>query len=91
MRSTVQLSSTESPAVTVDADLMRVDAPQVSRLWRLADKFRNGAERIDDLAFDVRALRVERLLWRLADRMRGTAGRIDDLAADVSPAGRWAW
>ncbi|MFF7842833.1 hypothetical protein ACFZC6_29170 [Streptomyces ossamyceticus] len=74
-----------------DAGLMRGDTPQVRRLWKLADKFRAGADRIDDLAFVLRRLRADRRLWRLADRVRAGADRIDDLAFDISPEGRWAW
>ncbi|WP_326583323.1 hypothetical protein OG889_32740 [Streptomyces sp. NBC_00481] len=74
-----------------DVDLMRGDAPQVSALWKLADRFRAGADRIDGLAFAVRWLRAERRLWRLADRVRAGADRIDDLAFDVRPEGRLAW
>ncbi|MEU1556930.1 hypothetical protein ABZ517_30115 [Streptomyces scabiei] len=70
---------------------MRGDAPQVSALWKLADRFRAGADRIDDLAFAVRRLHAERRLWKLADRVRAGADRIDDLAFDVRPEGRLAW
>ncbi|WP_442803323.1 hypothetical protein OG411_14725 [Streptomyces pseudogriseolus] len=71
-----------------------VDEPRpapTNRLWKLADRVRAGADRVDDLAADAGPHRGERLLWKLADRLRSVAERVDDLAADVSPAGRWAW
>jgi hypothetical protein len=62
-----------------------------SRLWKLAGKFRAGADRVDDLAADAGPHRGERLLWKLADRLRVIAEHVDDMAADISPEGRWAW
>jgi hypothetical protein len=91
MQNNVPSAVSDQQTATPDAHPMRPDAPQVMRLWRLADKFRASAARIDDVAVDARLMRADRLLWRLADGVRAAAGRVDDLAADLGPAGRWAW
>lgn len=91
MQNNVPSAVSGQQTATPDAHLMRPDTPQVRRLWRLADKFRASAARIDDVAVDARLIRADRLLWRLADGVRGVAGRVDDLAANFGPAGRCAW
>ncbi|MFE9927217.1 hypothetical protein ACFYQA_38635 [Streptomyces sp. NPDC005774] len=52
-------------------------------LWKLADKSRASADRIDDIGAGALLIwmGVDRRMWRLADRVRAVAGHVDDLAA----------